>query len=156
MVPSTGTLLSQVSPNQFSPPPTFLIDHTLINLPMGWALINPWWRRGTGSEVKDAIESPKDRHHQPQASAGRTSPGDYALRSSFLRPSQQEKFQGAPPPFYSPLFCMKLNRSSRNSFLLGSASSSYSWGRTKVILHIHWPPPSWNPNSGGTLDKSSW
>lgn len=30
-------------------------------------------------------------------------------------------------PAGSPRFCMKLNRSSRNSFLLGSPSSSYSY-----------------------------
>lgn len=45
--------------------PTYLIDLTLINLPVGLPLINPWWRRGTGSKVKDTIEGPKERCHQP-------------------------------------------------------------------------------------------
>ena len=43
--------------------------------------------------------------------------------------NQQQK-QHKIPGFYSrhlPLFCMKLNRSSRNSFLFGSLLNSYSW-----------------------------
>lgn len=46
---------------------------------------------------------------------------------------------------HSPLFCMKLNRSSRNSFLLGSASSSYSWGKTGHFPAIHPPTHTGNP-----------
>lgn len=76
---------SYLKPVLTSLPPTFLIDLILINLPVGPPLINPWWRRGAGSEVKDAIEGPKERCHRPQDSAGRTSPGDYILRSSFLK-----------------------------------------------------------------------
>lgn len=52
--------------------------------------------------------------------------------------SSSNLVSGAPSltSLHSPLFCMKLNRSSRNSFLLGSASSSYSWGRTEVIFQL--------------------
>lgn len=39
-----------------------------------------------------------------------------------------------------PLFCMKVKRSSKNSFLLGSLSSSYSWKRNTRIRTLMGPP----------------
>lgn len=54
--------------------PTWLIP--LINLPAGCPLINPWVEKGAGSEVKDAIEDPKDKCCQAQISAKRTQTED--------------------------------------------------------------------------------
>lgn len=54
---------------------------------------------------------------------------------------------------HSPLFCMKLNRSSRNSFLLGSASSSYSWGKTGHFPALYPPPPT---HTGTPFNSNPW
>lgn len=54
-----------------------------------------------------------------------------------------------------PLFCMKVKRSSKNSFLFGSLSSSYSWERKRGLIKdniFHFAEPLKNNHSSQQTD----
>lgn len=131
-------------PAPYHHPPTLPIDPTPTPT-AGCPLINPWVEGGQGSEVKDAIEDPKDKCCRFRSLQRGPKPG--------LNPGLPLELSVSVPPLHQPTHPLLHEAKTGHPEILSSWGlhrASYSWGKQVISqpstpTHTHWDPLQPNP-----------